>query len=79
MNELSIFVLIITGIIYVGVSGLLVYALVRFRARPGENTEPPQVFGSVQIELAWTIIPILIIVVLLFRPTGLFARKERVG
>ena len=47
-----------------GVSGLLVYALVRFRARPGENTEPPQVFGSVQIELAWTIIPILIIVVL---------------
>lgn len=64
VHELSIFVLVISAIIYVGVSGLLVYALVRFRARSGENTEPPQVFGSVQIELAWTIIPILIIVVL---------------
>jgi cytochrome c oxidase subunit 2 len=43
---------------------LLVYALVRFRSRPADPIEPPQVFGSVQIELAWTIIPILIIVVL---------------
>ena len=56
--------LVISAIIFVGVSVLLIYALVRYRARPGENTEPPQVFGSVQIELAWTIIPILIIVVL---------------
>ena len=43
---------------------LLVYALVRFRARPDDETEPPQVFGSIQIELAWTIIPILTLVVL---------------
>jgi cytochrome c oxidase subunit II len=61
---LSIFVLTITGLIYVTVSGLLVYAIVKFRARKGDATEPPQVFGSLQIELSWTIIPILIIVVL---------------
>ena len=59
VNDLSIFVLIISARIFIGVSVLLIYALVRYRARPGENTEPPQVFGSVQIELAWTIIPIL--------------------
>jgi cytochrome c oxidase subunit 2 len=64
VNDLSLFVLAITGAIFVGVSALLVYALVRYRARPGDVNEPPQVFGSVQIELAWTIIPILIIVVL---------------
>jgi len=58
------FVLAITGLIYVGVSSLLVYAIVKFRARKGDTTEPPQVFGSMQIELSWTIIPILIIVVL---------------
>jgi cytochrome c oxidase subunit 2 len=57
-------VLTISAFIFLGVSALLTYALVRFRARPGENTEPPQVFGSVQIELAWTIIPVLIIVTL---------------
>ena len=64
LNDLSMFVLGITGLIYVGVSGLLVYAIVKFRARKGDTTEPPQVFGSMQIELSWTIIPILIIVVL---------------
>jgi len=61
---LSIFVLSICAFIFAGVCGLLVYALFRFRARKGEDTEPPQVFGSVQIELAWTIIPVLLIVVL---------------
>ncbi len=64
LNDLSLFVLAITGLIFLGVTTLLIYALVRFRARGAENTEPPQVFGSVQIELSWTIIPILIIVVL---------------
>lgn len=64
LNDLSMFVLAITGLIYVGVSSLLVYAIVKFRARKGDTTEPPQVFGSMQIELSWTIIPILIIVVL---------------
>jgi cytochrome c oxidase subunit 2 len=64
VNELALFVLGITGAIFIGVSCLLVYALIRFRARPADTVEPPQVFGSVQIELAWTIIPILIIVVL---------------
>jgi len=58
------FVLEITGLIFVGVGSLLVYAIVKFRARKGDTAEPPQVFGSVQIELSWTIIPILIIVVL---------------
>ena len=64
MFGLSAFVLAICGGIFVIVSSLLVYAIIRFRARPTDTSEPPQVFGSVQIELSWTIIPILIIVVL---------------
>ena len=64
VHELSLFVLSITGAIFLSISGLLAYAVIRFRARPGDDSEPPQVFGSTQIELSWTIIPILIIVVL---------------
>ena len=64
MSGISFFVLTITGLIFVSMSGLLTYALIRFRGRKGDMTEPAQVFGSVQIELSWTIIPILIIVVL---------------
>lgn len=65
INDLSVFVLSITGIIFAVVFTLLVYSITKFRAKE-ENTasEPAQVYGSTQIELAWTIIPILIVVVL---------------
>jgi len=63
--DLSIFVLGITAVIFIVVSGLLVYSIVKFRATPADvDREPAQVYGSTQIELAWTIIPILIVVVL---------------
>jgi cytochrome c oxidase subunit 2 len=64
VHSLSLFVLLITGGILVGMYVLLAYALMRYRSRPGETTEPPQVFGSTQVELAWTIIPVLLITVL---------------
>jgi cytochrome c oxidase subunit 2 len=63
--HLSVFVLAITGIIFAVVCTLLVYSLLKFRARSSSaSTEPAQVYGSTQIELAWTVIPILTVVVL---------------
>ena len=63
--DLSIFVLVITGIIFLVVFSLLVYSVGKFRGRTtGTGREPAQVYGSTQIELAWTIIPVLIVVVL---------------
>src|SRR6202046_474721 len=65
IGHLSYFVLSITGLIFVVVFSLLAYAVVKFRKRPGDDgREPAQVYGSNQIELAWTVIPILIVVVL---------------
>jgi cytochrome c oxidase subunit 2 len=64
VNSLALFVLLITGGIFLGMSALLIYALVRYRSKPGDTLEPPQVFGSTQVELAWTIIPVLLITVL---------------
>jgi cytochrome c oxidase subunit 2 len=59
------FVLAITGLIFAVVCVLLVYAIVKFRARGTDpDREPAQVYGSTQIELAWTVIPVLIVVVL---------------
>ena len=63
--DLSIFVLAITGGIFLVVGGLLAIVLLRFRARKTDPAgEPAQIYGSTQIELAWTVIPILIVVVL---------------
>ena len=63
--DLSVFVLEVTALIFVLVFGLLVYAVVKFRKRrTGDGQEPAQVYGSSQLELAWTVIPVLIVVVL---------------
>jgi cytochrome c oxidase subunit II len=63
--HLSLFVLAITALIFLAVFSLLAYAVVKFRRTTDEDkSEPAQVYGSTQIELAWTVIPILIVVVL---------------
>jgi cytochrome c oxidase subunit II len=63
--HLSVLVLAITGIIFVVVFSLLVYCVAKYRRRDGDNGhEPPQVYGSDQVELAWTVIPVLIVLVL---------------
>ncbi len=65
IRHLSHFVLGITGAIFLVVFSLLSYVVVKFRRRVADaEREPAQVYGSTQIELAWTIIPILIVVVL---------------
>jgi cytochrome c oxidase subunit 2 len=65
ISHLSHFVLGITGLIFLVVFSLLSYVVVKFRSRvAGGEREPAQVYGSTQIELAWTVIPILIVVVL---------------
>lgn len=63
--RLSIFVLIICAAIAITVFTLLTYALIHYRQRDADDgREPPQIYGSNQIELGWTIIPILIVMVL---------------
>jgi cytochrome c oxidase subunit II len=63
--DLSLFVLAVTAVIFVVVVTLLVYAVVKFRGTAADaGREPAQVYGSTQIELAWTIVPILIVIVL---------------
>lgn len=71
IHKLGVVVLSIAGAIFVVLSSLTIYAAVRFRARRGgDEIEPPQVYGSTEIETAWTIIPILIIIVLFLTTAG---------
>ena len=65
ISDYTMLVLAICAAIFVVVADLLVYTVARFRRRAGDDGhEPPQVYGSNQIELAWTVLPILIVFVL---------------
>jgi cytochrome c oxidase subunit II len=62
---LSLFVLAVTAAIFLTVFALLFYAAVKFRMRANDDgREPPQIYGSNQLELAWTVLPVLIVFVL---------------
>src|SRR5207253_1233433 len=62
--QLSILVLTVCATIFVVVAGLLTFTIIRFRRRTDDGREPAQVYGSNRIEVAWTVIPILIVFVL---------------
>src|SRR5438552_18141788 len=62
--------LVISGLLLVLVIGILVVALVRFRARPGDAADPPQVHGNRRLELIWTATPALTLVVIFFLVVG---------
>src|SRR5262245_14769407 len=65
IRSLSVLVFVITGLIFLVVEGVLIYLIVRSRRRAaGETTEPPQVYGSKPIEVAWTAAPALVVFVL---------------
>ena len=49
--------------VFVVVEGLLIYSVVRFRQRPDSGI-PTQIHGNTTIEIAWTIAPALILLVI---------------
>lgn len=62
---MSLFILSIAAAIFLVVFSLLVFAAVKFRKRAGDDgREPAQIYGSTQVELAWTVIPVVIVAVL---------------
>jgi cytochrome c oxidase subunit 2 len=50
-------------LVFVLVQGALLYAMVRFRGRPGD-AEPNQIHGNTTLEIVWTIIPAVILAVI---------------
>ena len=78
IRDLSFLVLAIVTLIFVVVAGVTVYAIIRYRRHPGDDgREPPQVYGSTQIELAWTVVPFLIVIVLFLTTTRYIFAIER--
>lgn len=62
--NLYLIVLALAVIVFVGVEGFIIYAVVRYRRRPGDDTLPAQVHGNTKIEIVWTIIPTVIVFIL---------------
>jgi cytochrome c oxidase subunit II len=62
--NLYIVVLILAAIVFIAVEGFILYAIVRYRRKPGDETLPEQLHGNTLIEIIWTLIPTVIVFIL---------------
>ena len=77
INNLWLLVFWVATAIFVIVEGALVYAVWKFRERKDDDRRPVQVHGNNTLEIAWTIIPaVLLAVITVPMLQGLFAMRE---
>ena len=70
IDGLTYLILWITGITFIGVEGLLVIFLFKYRAQPGQKAKFTH--GNHAVELVWTVAPALILVFLAVYQMGLW-------
>lgn len=77
IKHLSFLVLSVTGAIFAVVAGALAYVVIRFRQRANDDgKEPAQLYGSNPVEIAWTTVPVLIVVVLVLGTARVISQIE---
>ena len=64
VDDLMTLMMFIGGVIFLLVEGLLVYSVIRFRKPEEDETDGPTIHGNVTLEVIWTVIPAIIVVVL---------------
>jgi cytochrome c oxidase subunit 2 len=62
INTLYVFTLVVALIVFFGVEGVLLYSVIKFKARKG--AVPAQIRGNTRLEIGWTVGAAVILVVL---------------
>lgn len=64
VDSLMWFVVWASAAIFTLVAVVLVYCAWRFRAAPGDESDGPPVHGNTKLEIAWTVIPAILLIVM---------------
>jgi cytochrome c oxidase subunit 2 len=64
IRDLYDIVFAIAVVIFFVVEGLIVWTVIRYRRRPGDDVLPPQTHGNNLAEVTWTLVPTLIVIFL---------------
>lgn len=64
IDSLYRFFFVAAAVVFVIVSGLIAYSIVRFRRRPGDDGLPRQTAHDVRLEVAWFALPTALVMVL---------------
>jgi cytochrome c oxidase subunit II len=59
------------------VASLSVYSLIKFRAKPDDDTDGPPVHGHTGIEITWTVIPLILVIAMIVVSSVALAQNDR--
>jgi cytochrome c oxidase subunit 2 len=60
-DQLYLWLMVMSSFIFALVIVFLVYMMVKFRAKPGDDSDGPPIHGHTGLEIVWTVIPIIIV------------------
>jgi len=64
IRELYTVIFLIAVAIFLVVEGLIIWTVIRYRRKPGDDTLPPQTHGNNVAEFVWTVVPTLIVILM---------------
>jgi cytochrome c oxidase subunit 2 len=62
IRELYTVIFLIAVAIFLVVEGLIIWTVIRYRRKPGDDSLPPQTHGNNIAEFVWTVVPTLIVI-----------------
>ena len=71
------FVTAICIAIFSVVASLSVYSLIKFRAKPDDDSDGPPVHGNTGIEIVWTVIPLILVLAMIAVSSVALAKNDR--
>lgn len=79
IGDLFSFLVTLGSVIFLGVTGTLTYSLLFYRARRGDDTDGPAIRGNNQLEVIWTVIPILLVTWIAVYSFQIYQRMNVIG
>ncbi len=73
------FVIAICIFIFAIVAAALLYSIVRFRAAPDDDSDGPPIHGHTGLEIAWTIVPTILVTAIGIFSAVVLARNDALG
>jgi cytochrome c oxidase subunit 2 len=61
IRNLYTIVFLIAVVIFLVVEGLIIWTVLRYRRKPGDDELPPQTHGNAIAEIVWTVVPTIIV------------------
>jgi cytochrome c oxidase subunit 2 len=78
-DELYFWLMVMSSFIFAIVIVFLVYSMVKFRAKPGDDSDGEPIHGHAGLEIIWTVIPIVIVLGFAIYGAAALGRNEELS